>query len=263
MDEKDREESLPMTEESVPDAPLEPEEPKEPEAAESKLEEYAYESPAEEKPEPEITEPEVVELEIAEPTVSSTEYEQGSSEEAVFAEPKHRDEYESSPNPDQNPPSSGYHYEENQQQQTPPSPPPGYHYGPGNGQAPPPPNYGYGSHYRPGHSPKRSNGMALASLILGILSIVMCCCGGFGVILGAVGIVLAILSRGQEPMETNAKAGLCLSIGGIVLGIAILILAFAMMGNDEFQSELYQRSRKSYEDYDYYFDNYDHSHSGF
>ena len=96
--------------------------------------------------------------------------------------------------------------------------------------------------------------MALASLILGILSVVMCCCGGFGVILGAVGIVLAILSRGREPMETSAKAGLFLSIGGIVLGIVVLILAFAMVGSNELQSELYRRSQGNYEDYSHYFD---------
>lgn len=113
---------------------------------------------------------------------------------------------------------------------------------------------GYGPQ---GYGPRRvppKNNLALASLIVGILSILLCCCGGFGVILGAVGVVLAILSRGREPMENNAKIGLGLSIGGIVLGIVVLIMAFAMVGSDEFRSEMYRNGYGTHEDYSHYFD---------
>ncbi len=93
-----------------------------------------------------------------------------------------------------------------------------------------------------------------APVIVGILSLLLCCCGGFGVILGAVGVVLAILSRGREPMENTAKIGLGLSIGGIVLGIVVLIMAFAMVGSDEFRSEMYRNGYGTHEDYSHYFD---------
>lgn len=272
MDEKEMETTLPTIEDTVSDAPPEPEAPQ---SSESVLEEYSYGNPTEEK---ETTEAETVSSETA---FMNDEHEEQGAEEASttgFAYGKESSEgagseWTSSPAPEpkedaQKEPSAfgyerkenahsesastGYNYGENHQQGTPP--PSGYHYGGDNRQGTPPPNNSYGSNYQQGYTPKRNNGMALASLILGILSVVMCCCGGFGVILGAVGIVLAILSRGREPMETNAKAGLFLSIGGIVLGIVVLILAFAMVGSNELQSELYRRSQGNYEDYSHYFD---------
>ncbi len=136
------------------------------------------------------------------------------------------------------------------------APPPNY--GRNNWQQTPPPGYGYRKPnqggYNPYNGPKKSNNMALASLLLGIMSIVLCCCGGFGVILGAVGIVLAILSRGSEPMETNAKVGIGLSIGGIVLGILILIMSFAAMGSDQFRNEMNRNGYGNYESYRHYFE---------
>lgn len=190
----------------------------------------------------------------------------------------------------QTPPPSGYSYGGGADGQQAP-PPSGYSYGSGAGsqQIPPPvdpgydgrengpwtpppagpggPGYGPGGYgpqgyqqqgYGPYQPPKKNNNMALASLILGVLSILLCCCGGFGIILGAVGIVLAILSRGREPMETSAKVGLGLSIGGIVLGIIVLVMAFAAVGSDqfrsEFRSELYRNGYGDYEDPSHYFD---------
>lgn len=185
----------------------------------------------------------------------------------------------------QMPPLSGYGYGGGAD--SPQTPPSGYSYGSGDGQQTPPPagpgdpgygpggygpqNYGPQGQYRQGYQqqgygqqeygsyrPPKKNNMALASLIMGVLSILLCCCGGFGIILGAVGIVLAILSRGREPMETNAKVGIGLSIGGIVLGIVVLVLAFAAVGSDQFRSEfgteLYQNGYGDYEDYSHYFD---------
>ena len=166
----------------------------------------------------------------------------------------------------QMPPLSGYGYGSGTDSpQTQPAGPGGPGYGPG-GYGPQ--DHGHQGQYRQGYQqqgygpyrpPKKSNNnMALASLILGVLSILLCCCGGFGIILGAVGIVLAILSRGREPMETNAKVGIGLSIGGIVLGIVVLVLAFAAVGSDQFRSEfgseLYQNGYGDYEDYSHYFD---------
>ena len=141
--------------------------------------------------------------------------------------------------------------------QTPPPPPPrgpqpDYGHGQGYGRNP-------GQNYRAPQSPgKNSNYMATASLVLGILSVVLCCCGGFGIILGAIGIVLAILSRGREPMETSAKVGLGLSIGGIVLSIIVLVMAFAAMGNGGFSSDLYQRGGGHYGDYEHFEDYFEH-----
>lgn len=125
------------------------------------------------------------------------------------------------------------------------------------GQGTPPPGWQYNSGM--GQQKKKSNNtMAMASLVLGIVSVLLCCCGGFGIILGAIGIVLAILSRGREPMETSAKVGIGLSIGGIVLSIIVLVMAFAAIGNNELY-DFYQRGYGNYEDYEDFSHYFDHN----
>ena len=129
--------------------------------------------------------------------------------------------------------------------------------GSGGQGTPPPPGWQYNNGM--GQQRKKNNNtMAMASLVLGILSVLLCCCGGFGIILGAIGIVLAILSRGREPMETSAKVGIGLSIGGIVLSIIVLVMAFAVVGNNEFY-DFYQRGYGNYEDYEDFSHYFDHN----
>lgn len=70
-----------------------------------------------------------------------------------------------------------------------------------------------------------SSGMATAALILGICSVLFICCG-LSAPLGGIGIVIALLSRGNGKMESSAQIGLGLSIGGIVIGILTWIMLF-------------------------------------
>lgn len=72
----------------------------------------------------------------------------------------------------------------------------------------------------PGH------GMAIAALVLGILSIITCCCTYLAIILGVVGIVLAVISKTKSftgKMETMALVGMILSIVGVVIAIIVVI----------------------------------------
>lgn len=63
--------------------------------------------------------------------------------------------------------------------------------------------------------------MAVASMILGIISIVsICFCGG--VFFGSLAILFAFLSKTGSEMDNNAKIGLI--TGGIGLGLSILII---------------------------------------
>lgn len=74
----------------------------------------------------------------------------------------------------------------------------------------------------------RSAGMSVASTILGILSLIMCCCIYPAIIFGSLALIFALLSRGGEmTMNSYATAGMILGIIGIVLGILFLIYAFA------------------------------------
>lgn len=74
---------------------------------------------------------------------------------------------------------------------------------------------------------KNTNVKAILALVFGILSILTCCCYGVvSIILGIVGIVMAVLAKkenmGQFP--GMAIAGLVCSIIGILLGVAYWIL---------------------------------------
>ncbi len=77
----------------------------------------------------------------------------------------------------------------------------------------------------PGH------GLAIASLVIGITSIYSCFCAYLAVILGIVGIVLAIISKSKSltgKMEKLALAGMILSILGVVIAIPVIIFSVVL-----------------------------------
>jgi hypothetical protein len=77
--------------------------------------------------------------------------------------------------------------------------------------------------------------LAVASLVLGILGIVLCWFPAslFGVPLGIVGLILGIVGRknaGQTGMPTGLPtAGLVLSVIGVILSVASLVACMACM----------------------------------
>lgn len=66
---------------------------------------------------------------------------------------------------------------------------------------------------------QNKNNMALASMILGILSIVLSCCCCLGMIMGGLAVLFACLSRVEQKFEQQAMIGLITGIIGIVLGV--------------------------------------------
>ena len=74
--------------------------------------------------------------------------------------------------------------------------------------------------------------MAAASLVLGIISLVVGVFvgvhGWIGAILGAAGIVLAVLARKENPENGVATAGLVCSIVGLCLS-AVMFLACSLL----------------------------------
>lgn len=73
---------------------------------------------------------------------------------------------------------------------------------------------------------KRSEGMAMASVILAITSLLTSCCIYIALPCGAVGMILALLSRGGHmDMSSKAKVGLTLSSVGIILTILIITVS--------------------------------------
>lgn len=121
-----------------------------------------------------------------------------------------------------------------------------------------PQNYGdnnYGRNYREPGSP----GMATASLVLGICSILFTCCG-LGMPLAGIGLVLAILSRGRGEMNNSAKIGLGLSVGGFILGLITTIMGFFYIDRvmktidwDDINNYGYEYDMRDYDDLRDYF----------
>ena len=87
---------------------------------------------------------------------------------------------------------------------------------PGGGYVPPPPGgyapagYGYAS--------QRTDGLAIASLVIGIISIV-CSIGCLGIILGPTAAIMGFISRQRISTSGGAIGGGTLAIVGLVLGI--------------------------------------------
>lgn len=85
---------------------------------------------------------------------------------------------------------------------------------------------------KPISSGEGKNGKAIASLVLGILSLVLgCCCTYLGIILGIISIILANLSKKDSDgiMEGKAKAGMICSIVAIVFSVVSIILVLVGM----------------------------------
>ena len=86
----------------------------------------------------------------------------------------------------------------------------------------------YGAPLQPAPMKSRGDGMATASLILGIISLVSLLLLRISTpfLLGGVGIVLAILSRGgTKKIIGKAKAGIICAVTAIVLDIAFCVFA--------------------------------------
>ncbi len=78
---------------------------------------------------------------------------------------------------------------------------------------------------------EKKNNMALASMIVGIVSIVMCCCCFLGAGLGSLAVILAMLSKTSDTFENNAKIGLITGIIGLVLGMISVVVWIMVIAN--------------------------------
>ena len=97
-----------------------------------------------------------------------------------------------------------------------PPPPPGPGYGPPGGYVPPPPGM-----YMPpgaGYAAQRTDGLAIASLVIGIVSIV-CSIACLGIILGPTAAIMGFISRQRIATSGGAIGGGSLALVGLILGV--------------------------------------------
>lgn len=110
----------------------------------------------------------------------------------------------------------------------------------------------------------KTNPFSIASLICGILSIVVCCCGFLSVPLGALSILFALLARRREQrMDGMSITGIVTSVVGMIGGIVFLLVlnfsdSFMGISDPTYQEELYESMEELYgeEMADYIFEFY-------
>ena len=64
-----------------------------------------------------------------------------------------------------------------------------------------------------------AHGMAVASMVLGIVGIVCCCCCGLGLIASVIGLILGIVAKSRGNNEGFSLAGIILNAIGLAFGI--------------------------------------------
>ncbi|MCM1192748.1 MAG: hypothetical protein NC123_00655 [Butyrivibrio sp.] len=98
--------------------------------------------------------------------------------------------------------------------------------------------------------PNKANGMQIAGLVLGILGIPGCCCYGvLGLLLGIIGLILALVGNSKNKGSGIGIAGLVCSIIAIIFGI-LMTVYFAwyinmVMNSDSFM-EMMQEMMEYY-----------------
>lgn len=77
---------------------------------------------------------------------------------------------------------------------------------------------------------QEKNTMATIALVMGILSLLSSCCLRIGLIFvfGILGIIFALISKKGDRMEDQARAGLIMSVIGIILAVLILVLILSL-----------------------------------
>lgn len=96
-------------------------------------------------------------------------------------------------------------------------------------QHPPPPDIPPQSTPYPPAPKQPASGLAVVSLVLGILSILFFCIWWIAIPLGALAIILGVVARnqarrGEAGGETLARAGLICGIVGVLLGLLLVVL---------------------------------------
>jgi len=99
---------------------------------------------------------------------------------------------------------------------------------------------------------KPNNTLAIVSLVMGILSILLCCCFGVGIIFGIIGIVCAIMAKNKGQSKGLVIAGLVCSIVGCVFSVASIaywVYCFALAAESMNDPAMLEEIMNSYYGY--------------
>lgn len=94
-----------------------------------------------------------------------------------------------------------------------------------------------------GQPPKQTDGLGIASMILGILSLICCWVPFLGFLFGIIGLILGLCARRIDGKKSGfAIAGIITSSIGVLLGIFMIIAAILDIGTLD-----------RYSDFDYWY----------
>lgn len=117
--------------------------------------------------------------------------------------------------------------------------------------------------YNQNNQKRKPNAFSIASMVCGIISIVVCCCGFLSLPFGALSIMFALLARRSgKSMDGMCITGIVTSVVGIICGIAFLIITFgstyATIEDPAYRDEMYDTMEEIYgeEMADYIFEFY-------
>ncbi len=97
-----------------------------------------------------------------------------------------------------------------------------------------------------------NHGMAIASMVLGIAGIVLCCCCGLSIITGIVGLILGIVARAKGNNEGYSLAGIILNGVALALTVAYVIYCVVVLATDPTFLQELEEAWGMYETYDMY-----------
>lgn len=113
--------------------------------------------------------------------------------------------------------------------------------GPPGAQMPPPAGYG-----GPNFGQQPSNGLAIASLVCGIIALpATCCCSALSLPLGIAAAVMGGIAMSKANAQPEIYGGgKGMAIGGLVCGILSILTAivFLVLGMGQYMIDQYQRS---------------------
>lgn len=79
----------------------------------------------------------------------------------------------------------------------------------------------------PGYAPTKTNGLAITSMVLGILGILLFWFFGLGVLLGILAVIFGFIARGQIAREGQGGRGMALAgiiTGFVAVGLLVLLV---------------------------------------
>ncbi len=107
-------------------------------------------------------------------------------------------------------------------------------------------SYHNNDYYTQPAPPKKSSGLAIASMTCGIVSLIACCVG-LSLPLGALAILFAILSRRKgQPVPAMSVAGIVTGAIGLLMGILLYIFSLFIWQDPQFQKEVYSSFEEVY-----------------